>query len=226
MVQQTNQHDAGQQRHELEDGPIVLTAGDDPRADSRDMAVRLRNKHKNVVGLITKYLDKFKRLGVVPFKTEKPLEGSTGGRPESFALLNEDQCYYLLSLARNSKHVAELKLQLVMAFRASRLAADITKTEYLPTYHDLHRQVGILANGSSNARFVHMNINKIVNQAVGIDAGQRGRLDLPHRSMLVVAQSVARKAMAQGKDHREGYRMAKDALQQLGAAAIGMTHAN
>src|SRR5690606_5591455 len=95
------------------------------------------------------------------------------GQPEKYALLNEDQAYLLLTYSRNTKRVRETKIALVQAFRRARLAADITKAEYLPTYHDLHDRVGLLASGSGNARFVHMNINKAINQAIGIGPGQR-----------------------------------------------------
>ncbi|MBV2181712.1 MAG: Rha family transcriptional regulator [Castellaniella sp.] len=198
---------------ETDDTPIQLTRGDDPRADSRNLAARLGVKHKNTYALIKTYAADFKRLGILLFETE---EISGPGQPEKFALLNEDQAYLLLTYSKNTKRVREIKIALVMAFRKARLAADITKAEYLPTYHDLHGRIGLLAAGSRNARFVHMNMNRLLNQAVGIGAGERGRLDLPHRSLMVVAQSVAASAMRGAADHHDGYRAAKDALRALG----------
>ena len=92
------------------------------RVDSRDMADVLDNKHKNVMELIGKNAALFSDFGVVPFETEKP-STPQGGRPERFALLNEDQCYFLLTLVRNSKKVTALKAGLVMAFKHAREAA-------------------------------------------------------------------------------------------------------
>lgn len=91
-----------------------------PRVDSRLVAEQLANKHKNSFALIERYLAKFEEFGVVPFQTEKPLAGTAGGRPERFALLNEDQAFFLLSLSRNTDRVVDLKAELIMAFRQAR----------------------------------------------------------------------------------------------------------
>lgn len=90
------------------------------RVDSRLLANQLGNQHKNTMELIERYLRKFKELGVVPFQTEKPLAGTAGGRPERFAVLNEDQVFFLLALSRNTDRVVELKSSLIMAFREAR----------------------------------------------------------------------------------------------------------
>lgn len=98
--------------------PITLTQyNGEPRVDSRLLAKQLENKHKNSMALIDRYLAKFEEFGVVPFQTEKPLAGTAGGRPERFALLNEDQAFFLLALSRNSDRVVILKADLIMAFR-------------------------------------------------------------------------------------------------------------
>lgn len=104
-----------------EKSPITLTQySGEARVDSRLLAEQLDNKHKNSMALIERYLAKFEEFGVVPFQTEKPGAGTAGGRPERFALLNEDQCYFLLSLSRNTDRVVELKASLIMAFREAR----------------------------------------------------------------------------------------------------------
>ncbi|WP_231876243.1 Rha family transcriptional regulator [Azotobacter vinelandii] len=61
------------------------------RVDSRLLAKRLGNQHKAIMALIERYIAKFKRFGALPFQMEKPTAGSAGGRPERYALLNEDQ---------------------------------------------------------------------------------------------------------------------------------------
>lgn len=101
--------------------PIALTQyNGEPRVDSRLLAEQLDNKHKNSMALVDRYLTKFEEFGVVPFQTEKPLAGTAGGRPERFALLNEDQAFFLLALSRNSDRVVGLKADLIMAFREAR----------------------------------------------------------------------------------------------------------
>ncbi|VVM99063.1 Rha family transcriptional regulator [Pseudomonas fluorescens] len=100
---------------------ITLTQSQgEPRVDSRLLAEQLGNKHKNTMELIDKYADKIRRFGQLPFQTEARPVGQHGGGDARFALLNEDQCYFLLSLSRNSDVVVELKADLIMAFREAR----------------------------------------------------------------------------------------------------------
>ncbi|MEA9979734.1 MULTISPECIES: Rha family transcriptional regulator [unclassified Pseudomonas] len=93
----------------------------EPRIDSRLLAEQLGNQHKNTMELIERYLCKFKEFGLVPFQTEavKTLE-SRGVKHMKFALLNEDQAFFLLALSRNTDRVVELKSSLIMAFREAR----------------------------------------------------------------------------------------------------------
>jgi phage regulator Rha-like protein len=196
------------------------------RADTRMLAKHLGNQHKNVFELVKGYRSDFEQLGVVPFETEKPT-GVAGGRPERFALLNEDQAYLLLTFSRNTARVRALKVKLVQAFGEARRAAQQRAVEYLPTYHQLHDVVAIKAAGSANQRFVHMNLNKLVNRTCGLEAGQRLVAPMAQQSMLSVAQSIAASAMRSGHDHHDGYQLAKQALEALHAvAAIGMGSAH
>lgn len=189
----------------------------EPRVDSRILAKQLRNQHKAVMVLVDRYAEKFKGFGVLPFEMEKP-QGAQGGRPERYALLNEDQSYFLLSLSRNTDHIVDLKANLVKAFSEARAGKDAAAIEYLPGYHELHQRAHELAAGSKNERFVHMNLNKLVNKTVGIGSGQRSNLPPPVKSLTVVAQALAVQAMEGAKDHHDGYESAKRVLGQLGQA--------
>jgi hypothetical protein len=90
--------------------------------------------------------------------------------------------------------------------------------EYLPTYHDLHDEAHRLADGSASERFVHMNLNKLINATVGIGAGQRDQLALGQKSLAVVAQMAATNALRASNDHHDGYQNAKQALSSLQSA--------
>ena len=198
--------------------PLVLTNGE-YRVDSRVMAKRLRNQHKNVMELIDRYASRFKRFGLLPFQTEAVKKaGARGAKHHRFTLLNEDQCYFLLTLARNSDHVVDLKANLVQSFKKARAGNVDLSVEYLPGYHELHDRAHELAAGSKNERFVHMNLNKLVNKTVGITSGQRGKLEPPVKSLTVVVQTLAVKALEGAKDHQDGHQRAKKALEQLGRA--------
>lgn len=183
------------------------------RVDSRVLAEKLQNQHKHVMELIEKYSEQFSRFGVVPFETAKP-SSKAGGRPERFCLLNEDQSYFLLSLARNTDHVVELKASLVAAFSKARHPQG-PEEEYLPTYRALHNTVDTLASESKNKKFVHMNFNKLINNTIGVEAGGRHSLPIPRKALMVVAQAAATHAIATAKDHHDGYQMAKTAMQSL-----------
>ncbi|MFT8276590.1 Rha family transcriptional regulator [Kerstersia gyiorum] len=204
---------------------ILQSVKDEPRIDSRTLAQHLGNKHQNVRELLVDYADDFRQFGILRFETGAS-PGSKTGQKEKYALLNEDQCYLLLTYSRNTAKVRALKVRLVKAFREARQAQDLTRTEYLPTYHALHDEISALAGQTSNAHFVHMNVNKLVNQAIGIQAGQRGALDLPRRSLVVAAQFLAGSAMRGAANHKEAYIRAKDALQRLGTTLLeGGRHA-
>lgn len=187
--------------------PVVIKKGE-ARVDSRLLAPLMGNKHKNVIDLIERYRDRFEQFGIVPFQTEK---FPRRGRPERFGLLNEDQCYLLLTFARNNGRVVEMKVQLVKAFSEARKAAELHQ-EYLPEYHALHDQMARLAQDSTHARHVHMNMNKLINAAAGVQSGQRSAAPVPQKAMLIAAQHLANKAVQGATDHRDGYAKAKEAL--------------
>ena len=203
--------------------PFTLTTVKaEPRIDSRLLALQLGNQHKAAMALIERYADKFKAFGQLPFKKEVGDRAQGGGNPERFALLNEDQAFFLLALSRNNGRVVDLKVKLVKAFGEARRAAGQHGAEYLPTYHQLHDELHTLAAGSTHERHVHMNVNRLINKTVGLEAGQRSEAPMPAQSLLAVAQAVAVKAARGATDHRAGYAQIKTALVALSAATTGL----
>ena len=195
----------------------LTTLKTEPRADSRVLAQQMHKQHQSLFELVKNHRADFEELGLLRFQTGEP----TGGRPERFALLNEDQSYLLLTYTRNTARTRELKVKLVKAFGEARRAAGQHQTEYLPTYHQLHDELHALAAGSVNERFVHMNVNRLINQVVGLDAGQRAALPMPKQSMLVVAQGVAASAARGATDHKQAYQRVKSALENLATVTTG-----
>ena len=196
---------------------IPLIVKDVARVDSRLLATNMQNQHHNTLALIDKYKTELESFGKVLFKTE-PLPDSKTGQKERHALLNEDHAFFLVALSRNTPRVVALKVRLVKAFGEARRAAIQHGAEYLPSYHQLHDQIHVLAAGSPNEHFMHMNANKAVNQAVGIEAGQRGALAMVEKSMLCVAQIVAAKAAHGAADRRDIQPRIKTAMLALSAA--------
>jgi phage regulator Rha-like protein len=175
-----------------------------PRIDSRLLAKQLHNQHKAVVALLDRYADKLQVFGHLPFKKEVGERRQGGGKAERYAMLNEDQAFFLLSLSRNSSRVVELKARLITAFGEARRAAEIRLIEYTPAYHQLHDSIKQAANGSPNERFMHMNANKELNRMAGVEAGQRPTASPLQQSLLAVGSAMAARALqcaAPGKVH-------------------------
>ena len=202
----------------IETQPLTLTTNKtEPRVDTRLLALQLGGKHKAVIESLTKHKNDFSKLGKVPFQTE----ALPSGQREKFALLNEDQSFFLLTLSRNNRRIVSLKLKLIVAFSEARKARELHQTEYLPTFHQVRDRVHELAHGSPNERHVHININKLVNKAAGIESGQRATAPLPTQSLIVVAQMMIAQAMQSAHDHHDGYQLAKVAVEPLMALALG-----
>ena len=103
---------------------IDLTVVDDePRVDSRLIADQLGVEHESTRKIIEQYQADFDEFGVSRFEIAKPPKGSVGGRPEKFALLNEEQAYLLLTYSQNTAQARELKKRLVRAFSEYRKGA-------------------------------------------------------------------------------------------------------
>ena len=193
----------------------LTTTTIEPRVDTRLLALQLDNRHKAAMTLIERYADRFRAHGQLTFKKTVGKRKQGGGNAERYALLNEDQSYFLLSLSRNTDTVVALKSKLIKAFGQARRAADLRKTEYLPQYHQLHDRLGTLAAGSSNERHVHMNVNKLLNKFAGIEAGQRASAALPQQALLIVGQLVATNQAQGATDHHDAYQGIKTTLKAL-----------
>lgn len=99
----------------------------EPRVDSRIIAAQLGVKSINTRELIEQYLADFEEFGVCRFETEKPPKGTTGGRPEKFYLLNEQQAYLLLTYSQNTEQARGFKKRLVQAFGEYKQALEQAK---------------------------------------------------------------------------------------------------
>lgn len=198
----------------------LITTTTDARIDSRLLAMQLGNKHRHVMALLDKYLDVFKKHGHVSFKNADGERRQGGGKAERYALLNENQAYFLLNLSRNTEIVVALKSRLITVFSEARKAADMRRTEYLPTYHRLQDAIHTAAAGSTNERCVHINVAKLVNKTLGIDAGQRAAASVPTQALLIVAQMMAAQDMQSALDHRDGYQRVKHSMLALSGIAM------
>ncbi|SDM52742.1 Phage regulatory protein Rha [Oryzisolibacter propanilivorax] len=203
--------------------PAITMCKDAPRVDSRLLARHLHVQHKNTMELLERHRADFQCFGVVPFQTEKPM-GTQGGRPERFALLNEDQAFLLLTYSRNTTRVRGLKVSLVEAFGEARRAAELRRAEYLPSYHLAHDALRGLGRDPAHQRHLHTNVNRLLNRTAGIEAGQRAHAQHGSLAVLAVGQMLAARAAAGARDDRDAYARIKQMLaplQALAAPAMG-----
>lgn len=93
----------------------------EPRIDSREIANTLDQKHRTILENIDKYKNHFDQLGDVVFLRDKK-----EGRPQGgfsvirYAMLNEDHCYFLLSLIKNTEQSVIAKLNFIKQFSSAR----------------------------------------------------------------------------------------------------------
>lgn len=207
-------------KHTLQTGyfPLVL-AKDGARIDSRVIAESLGIQHDNQIQSLETHQAHFERLGVLRFQTEKPPAGTKGGRPVRFALLNEDQAYFAVTLSRNTARAVEVKFRLVKAFGEARQHQHTHDDQYLPFYHLAHNATRQMANHASNHGSMvpegvfHSNIERMINKAMGIEAGQRDSLDAAQCNAISTAYQLVNVAIADtltgGNGHEAAYQEAK-----------------
>lgn len=86
--------------------------------DSRLLAQELGIQHRSFYQkLILKYRQEIEEdWGVMRFEIAKPNEGSSGGRPEKYVYLTEQQSYLILTYSKNTPAARQCKRNLVKAF--------------------------------------------------------------------------------------------------------------
>jgi phage regulator Rha-like protein len=88
------------------------------KVDSRIIAKRLGIEHNSLIKNIEKYINEFQILGSINFQT---ISSSKAGQPLKFVYLDEDQAIFALTLSKNTIQVVQLKLDLTIAYKNSRL---------------------------------------------------------------------------------------------------------
>jgi hypothetical protein len=106
--------------------PLVTDPAGISRVSSEVIADHLGNQHKATIQLIRKYETELRRFGLLPFEMRARLPGQHGGADMEIALLNEDQCFYLLGLSKNTDTVVSLKGDMVAAFSKARKGTDLS----------------------------------------------------------------------------------------------------
>lgn len=194
------------------------------RIDSRLLAPELNHRHRTILESLDKYTDSFKMLGSLPIDSEM---GSHGGVPVRYFLLNEDQCYFLLTLMRNNEKIVESKLKLVKAFRDARkqlAERDIARLDgkqvrRLETDAIKHLVEYAKASGSSKPEMYYVSLTTMTNKSLGIEAGQRDRMDARQLQLLKIAETLVEIAIRDGLKaelhYKDIYRLCKDRVSDV-----------
>ena len=99
---------------------LVLLQNNQLVTTSEIIAQSIDVHHKNTLDLIKRYKRELEPLGSLAFETRVKRADNRGGEKTTYALLNEQQATFLISLSRNTSKVVEFKLALTKAFFEAR----------------------------------------------------------------------------------------------------------
>ena len=186
------------------------------RTDSRLLASFLDHRHRTIIENIDKYSAELLELGRLPFETEKGKALNHGGfaKATRFAFLNEDQCYFLLTLMRNNDKVVKAKLALVKSFRDARAQLaerDAARVEGKHVRRMETDSIKLLveyasAKGSKSADMYYASITRMTNNLLGIEKGQRETLSAHQLKQLATIETVVDLAIRDGLKAQMGYK--------------------
>ena len=165
----------------------------------------------------------FEELGLVPFQTEAvKKEGERGTKLHQYALINEDQAYFLLALSRNTDAVVSAKLALVKAFRDAKSnisKASIARMEGKKARLEETGAIKELVDyatdqGSQSAKMYYVSITKMTNQILGIESGRRDSLPSSILDKIGMVEKMVditlRDGMRAGLHYKQIYALAKE----------------
>lgn len=205
---------------------LVTMKGDSVFTDSLVIAEGTKNKHQNVKELIKKYENDLSDFGTLSVLNVE----STGGRPEQFYQLNEEQATFLITLLRNSKVVVAFKKELVRQFYAMRKFILEKQSEQW----QITRQQGKLTRkaetdtlkrlveyakeqGSQNADKLYMTYSKLANKIANISS--RDNATVSQLNNLSLAENIIlhciELGISQGKHYKEIYQDSKKRLEMF-----------
>jgi phage regulator Rha-like protein len=95
---------------------VKLSTDGEPRASTESIAQGYNVTHQSTMRLLKRYQAQLETFGLVGFEIRARAEGQHGGGDIEYALINERQTGFLLSLMRNNKEVVAFKLRMSHAF--------------------------------------------------------------------------------------------------------------
>lgn len=201
---------------------LVRVIKNDIFTDSLVVAQGTGIAHRKIKEAIRKYQSKIERFGLF---TSCQAE-STGGRPEEYYALNEQQATFLITLLKNTDRVVDFKAELVRQFYQMR--------QYIQEHQSSHWQQTRLESksnrrmetdeikqlveyareqGSKNAERYYCNLSKLADKAAGIQTGSRDMATVNQLNNIVLIEriiaNVVREGMQQGLYYKDIYKACK-----------------
>lgn len=193
---------------------LVIIRNNDIFTDSLVISKGTGNKHINVKELITDYKKEFLQLGTLSVLNRE----STGGRPEKYYLLNEQQATFLMTLLRNNKVTVKFKLELVKQFykmrqlllekqtiqwQETRLILKSNRkleTDEIKQLIELAKSQGS-KNMETKAYIIYF---KLANKICGIN--NRDTATTQQLNNLVLVENIIKNCIKEGINNNENYR--------------------
>lgn len=162
---------------------------------------------------------------------------ATGGKQKQrYALLSEDQCYFLLTLMRNNERVVAARLALVKAFsnaRAQLANRDIARLEGKEVRKAETDSIKLLveyasAAGSKSANRYYANVTRMTNSLLGVESGMRDNLDANQLKQVAILEGVVDIAIRDGvkaeMHYKDIYQLVKERASHVVKAIGVMPH--
>lgn len=205
---------------------LVSIKGNDIFTDSLVIANGTGNKHKNVKQLIVKYENDIRDFGTLAVLNGE----STGGRPEQYYQLNEEQATFLITLLRNSKVVVRFKKELVRQFYemrkfilerqsnewiATRYQGKLTRKAETDTIKKLVEYAK--SQGSAHADKLYLTYSKLANKVAGITDRDKATISQLNNLSLIenIILHVIDSGILTDKHYKEIYQDCKKRLEMF-----------
>jgi phage regulator Rha-like protein len=118
---------------------IVTAKRNKPTTTSLIVAESCGVQHKNTIALIRKYQADFETFAPLAFETLVVKRKQGGGEATEYAVLNESQATYLITLFKNTEIVRAFKLRLVQEFAIMRESlSNPTRNKIIQDKRDSH----------------------------------------------------------------------------------------
>ena len=205
---------------------IEIVNMDGLRVDTRTLAPKLDVRHRGIIQNIRSYEAEFSELGRVLFE-KAPFQTPGGTQEIVYAMLNEDQAYFLLTLSRNSPMVVRAKLSLVKAFKSAREMMDQStlariegkKARRIETDSIKKLVEYATQQGSKSADKYYMSVTKMTYDLLGFESGQRDNLTKDQAQQLGMAELMVdiaiRNGISMGLEYKAIYQLAKERVKNL-----------